>query len=183
MKIKSIQNPIEGIMTVECEGYDEARALIKALKTKYPFAIMNGNGCYSKEFNLNLYETWGDAVEVKMAEDGEITTCINCGECEGNHIKPHRKSSPGIISDPERCFMEQFWAEVVQERCRHFIDENNNVYAIVSADKGGFYGSVYDIFFEDGDKLIKIGLWHRGKAPKSVRHLFRKGIREISRRS
>ena len=173
VKIVEIIDIIDGIFVVECENYDEAREYISAVKTKYPFAIMNGNG--TNTFILNLYDNWGKYVTTELAIDGEETTCVNCGKC-GTLRDPSRNSSPGIISDTERCFFEQFWAEVVQNRERHFIC-NGHAYSFTHGE-GGFCGQRWTVEFEDGEVLTDVGLWHRGEVPKSISHLFREATKE-----
>lgn len=182
MKIVEVIDKENGIFKVELPSKEAAEELCKVARDDFPYAIISGTGYYSDIYILNLYRQWGDLVTTIEDEDGPCT-CLKCNkDCEHTDNKPWRWSSPGLLSNHNRCSTESFWAEVVQERHRHFIDENNNVYAITSAENGGFCGTIYDIFFEDGDELIRVGLWHRGEAPKCVRHFFHKGRRECHRR-
>ena len=172
-----------GIIKVKLPSHEAAEELCKVAKKDYPYAIINPSGYNTGIYVLNLFKQWGDLVTTIEDEDGPCT-CIQCEkDCTNpnNDNKPWRLSPPGLLSEPNRCSTEHFWAEVVQERNRHFIDENNHVCSITTADKGGFCGTVYDIFFEDGTKMTKVGLWHRGEAPQCVIPFFRKGEREIHR--
>lgn len=173
MKLVKTINEKEGIYELEFDTKDEALAFIENVRAEYPFGILHGTGYWSKKYILNLFANWGNEVEIKIAEDGEETTCINCGDCVDT-IKPHRDSSPGMRSDKERCFFEQFWAEVVQEKELHFV-ENGHAYSFTDGE-GGFCGRRYTIELEDGRVLNDMGIWHRGKVPKSIEHLFVKGV-------
>lgn len=176
MKLLRTINEQEGIYEIECETKEEAEALIELVKEEYPYAIIHGTGYYSKKYILNLFANWGEQVEIKLAEDGKTTTCINCGDCN-DIIRPCRNSSPGMRNDQERCHHEQFWAEVVQEKNIHFV-KNGNVYAFTKGE-GGFCGARYNVLFEDGEILNNVGLWHRGDVPKTIEHLFRKATTEM----
>ena len=173
MEIKGVISKENGIFKLECESHEEALAFLELVKEDYPYAVMNGTGYYSDIYILNLFATWGEFVTQEIAEDGQLTTCIHCDKC-GENKKPSRNSSPGIASAPERCHTEQFWAEVVQEKQRHFV-ENGHVYSFTYG-QGGFGGSRYNVEFEDGEVLTNVGLWHRGKVPQNIAHLFRKAI-------
>lgn len=182
MKIVEVVDIENGIFKVELPSREDAEKLCIMMREDFPYAIINGTGYYSDIYILNLFKQWGDLVTTIEDEDGPCT-CLNCEkDCTHTDSKPWRLSPPGLVSDRHRCSTETFWAEVVQERYRHFIDDNGHVYAITSAENGGFCGTVYDIFFADGETLERIGLWHRGKAPECVKHFFRKGRRECSGR-
>ncbi len=174
MKLLKVINEVEGIYEVEIETRDEALAFLELVKEDYPFAIMEVKHFKSKVYTLNLYANWGEYVSNVTAGDGEMTTCLECGDCKGVK-KPSRNSSIGIGSAPERCFTEEFWAEVVQRKATHFIDSRGQVYHFTNGE-GGFCGSRFDVTFEDGEMLKDVGLWHRGTAPKCIAHLFRKAV-------
>lgn len=166
---------VNGIMEVEIESMEDIEKLMEHVKLFYPYAIINREHYRSKTCILNLYKQWGEFVTIEMAKDGETTTCIHCERC-GEIKEPSRNSSPGLISDHERCFFEQFWAEVIQEKERHFID-GNHAYAFTTGE-GGFCNRRYTIELEDGRILEDMGVWHRGRVPDCIQHLLVKGERK-----
>ena len=170
MKLNKVINNEHGIYEVEmtCE---EAEKLIAGVKKDYPFAVLHGTGYKSPIYILNLYADWGEFVDVVVAEDGEETTCINCGKCDGAK-KPFRNTAPGIGNYHERCSTEEFWSDVVQNIDSHFI-ENGNAYFFTEGE-GGFCGARFNIEFEDGEVLEDMGCWHRGEVPECLQHLFRR---------
>ena len=166
---------VNGIMEVEIESMEDIEKLMEYVKIFYPYAVIDRAHYYSKTCILNLYKQWGEFVTIEMAKDGDTTTCIHCGRC-GDIKEPSRNSSPGITSAPERCFFEQFWAEVIQEKERHFI-EGKNAYSFTTGE-GGFCNRRYTIELEDGRVLENMGVWHRGEVPECIRHLLVKGVRK-----
>lgn len=171
MKVTKTIDEVNGIYELECSR-KEAEILLNQVKETYPYAVIEGTGYDSPIFILNVYANWGNEVENVIAEDGEYTTCINCGRC-GDVKKPSRNSSLGIGDSQERCFYEEFWSEVSIDLNRHFI-MNNHAYSFTDGE-GGFYGRRFNIELEDGRVLEDIGLWHRGEVPECIRHLFVKG--------
>lgn len=171
MKLKRTINNNEGIYEIECKNHDEALALLKLVKEEYPYAIIEATGYYSKIYILNIFANWGDYVTQEIAEDGELTTCVNCGRCD-NVKKPSRHSSLGLGSSPERCFFEEFWSEVIQNKAVHFI-QDGHAYSFTKGE-GGFGGTRYTIHFENGEILKDMGMWHRGEVPDSIAPLLRK---------
>lgn len=169
---KTIDNE-NGIYELKIETREEALGLLETVKEDYPFAVMEVKGYrFPDVYILHTFANWGEFVTQELAEDGETTTCIGCGRCDEIR-KPSRNSSPGIASAPERCFYEQFWAEVVEAMERHFI-MNDNAYSFTKGE-GGFGGRRFNIVLEDGRVLEDIGLWHRGEVPEPIRHLFVRG--------
>lgn len=166
---------VNGIMEVEIESMEDIEKLMEDVKISHPYAIINREHYRSKTCILNLYKQWGEFVTIEMAKDGKTTTCIHCERC-GKIKEPSRNSSPGLISDHERCFYEQFWAEVLQYKERHFID-GNHAYSFTTGE-GGFYNRRYTIELEDGRILKNMGVWHRGRVPDCIQHLFIKGVKK-----
>lgn len=162
----------KGIYELKCTR-EEALKFLELVKEDYPFAVMEGTGYKSEIFILHTHHNWGEYVTNEIAEDGQITTCINCGKCDGSKT-PSRNSSLGIASSPERCFFEEFWSEVYEQKEKHFVSNDGSTYYFTKGN-GGFYGRRFDIHFENGKILEDMGLWHRGTMPESIRHLFVKG--------
>ena len=98
---KTIDNN-EGIYEVKCKSRDEALYLLQLVKEEYPYAIIEGTGYDSPKYILNLFANWGEYVTNEIAEDGETTTCINCGRCNDGVRKPSRHSSLSMGGSPER---------------------------------------------------------------------------------
>lgn len=172
MKINNVIDSNKGIYELKCT-HEEALEFLELAKVEYPYAVMEGTGYKSERFILHTYANWGAVVTQEIAEDGKPTTCIHCGKC-ADVKQPSRNSSPGIASAPERCFTEQFWAEVVEVIEHHFI-MNGNAYSFTKGE-GGFGGRRFTIELEDGRVLEDVGLWHRGEVPESIKHLFVKGV-------
>ena len=170
MKLLNTLDEVHGIYELEMTR-DEAEWLIEAVKQEYPYAVLKGTGYKSPLYILNVYADWGEYVSHEMAEDGEMTTCVNCGDCDGVR-KPFRKTAPGIGNYNERCSSEEFWSDVVQNIEKHFIYKGNAYY--FTKGEGGFCGTRYTITFDDGEILEDMGLWHRGEVPESLQHLFRR---------
>lgn len=168
--LKTIDNETKGIYELEMTR-DEAEWLIQEVKKSYPYAVLKGTGYKSPVYILNLYADWGDVVNVVVAEDGKPTTCINCGDC-GEVKKPFRNTAPGIGDYKERCSTEEFWSSIVQDIENHFIYKGSS-YCFTKGE-GGFGNTRYTIKFEDGEVLKDMGVWHNGKVPDCIKHLFRR---------
>ena len=166
----------EKIYKLEIPDREDAVQLIKDVKKEYPYAILHGTGYRSPTYVLHLYENWGNFLDDKVTEDGKPFKCCNCndGVCTNHKNNPSWNSSPGIISDTERCFGEQFWAEVYEARERHFVHPDGDVWSFTKGE-GGFGGRRYNIRLEDGTVLERMGCWHRGKLPTNLEGHIQKG--------
>ena len=174
--LKETVDEDKGIFSLELQSFDDARVFIKELKKEYPYAVLNGTGYKSKTFILHLYEHWGDFLTDEIAEDGKRFKCCNCndGLCNNHKKQPSWNSSPGVDNATERCFGEQFWAEVYEARERHFVHPDGDVWSFTKGE-GGFCGRRYNIKLEDGTVLTNMGCWHRGKLPHNLEGHIQKG--------
>ncbi len=164
------------IQELDIPSREQAVEFIKELKAKYPYAILHGTGYRSTKYILHLYSKWGDFLTEQTTEDGRKYKCCNCtdGLCDGHKKEPSWDSSPGILSDRERCFGEQFWAEVYEAKDHHFVDQHGRVLSFTEGE-GGFGGRRYTVELEDGTVLKDIGLWHRGTLPQNLEGHIQKG--------
>ncbi len=137
------------------------------LNNKVLYNILNNNKVLVGE---TIRKNKGDtSAVIKLKE-------VECWECE--KCKYSNKSS----KDKRKCFTYEFWNEVVENKNKHFVDENNSVYHPVADRRDGGFGCTgYDITI-DGHTYENYGLWHRGCAPEKVAKQLIKGTRKVHQR-
>lgn len=158
-------NNEKGIYVLECE-MDEGIDAVNRLRSIYPNALLESGGYKSGKWIIHLHENWDKYLSKKVSEDGREYKCVNCPDCDG---KPS-------FRDNGRCFGEQFWSEVVEEKERHFVEDNEIVLSFTFGE-GGFGNRRYKIVLNDNEVLEDVGLWHRGELPKNLENVIQKGKR------
>lgn len=158
----------EKVIVVECER-NVALEILSNLRSVYPNALLESVGIRSGKWEIHLHKDWEKYLTQKKTEDGTVYNCVNCRRCLNDDGKPSLRKNG-------RCFGEQFWSEVVEEKERHFVEDDNCVCSYTFG-KGGFGNSRYTVKLENGETLEDVGLWHRGSLPKNLEGVIQKGER------
>lgn len=161
------------VFEIRCKTRDEAENEAKRIKKEYPNMVCKPTGYNSDIYVIELHENWHKFLTEKEFE-GRKFNCVNCndGLCETK--KPSWNSSMSMLRNNERCFGEEFWADIYKEKNRHFVDKHNRVLAFTNG-YGGFGNIRYNVKLEDGTEFEDVGLWHRGTLPKNLVGEIQKG--------
>ena len=158
----------EKVIVVECER-NVALEILNNLRSVYQNALLESVGIRSGKWEIHLHKGWEKFLTQKKTEDGTVYNCVNCRRCLSDDGQPSLRSN-------RRCFGEQFWSEVYEEKERHFVEDDNCVCSFTFGE-GGFGNSRYTVKLENGEVLEDVGLWHRGSLPKNLEGIIQKGER------
>lgn len=167
MEVIDVNNE-KGIIIVESER-KEVIECISYLRSIYPNALMDSIGIRTGKWEIHLHEDWDKFLTQKETKDGRKYNCINCRRCLNDDGQPSLRKNG-------RCFGEEFWSEVYEEKERHFVESDGCVCSYTFGE-GGFGNSRYTIALESGEILEDVGLWHRGSLPKNLEGVIQKGER------
>ena len=158
----------EKVIIVECER-NVALEILSNLRSVYPNALLESIGYRTGKWEIHLHKDWDKFLTQKKTEDGRKYNCVNCRRCLSDDGQPSLRKNG-------RCFGEQFWSEVYEEREVHFVEDDNCVCSYTFGE-GGFGNQRYTIKLENGEVLEDVGLWHCGSLPKNLEGVIQKGER------
>lgn len=161
-------NENNDVIEIKCER-PQAISVLSYLRSIYPNALMDSIGIRTGRWEIHLHKDWDKFLTQKKTEDGRKYNCVNCRRCLSDDGQPSLRKNG-------RCFGEQFWSEVYEEREVHFVEDDNCVCSFTFGE-GGFGNSRYIVKLENGETLEDVGLWHRGKLPVNLDNVIQKGER------
>lgn len=167
VKVIDVDNE-KGIIIVESER-KEVIECISYLRSIYPNALMDSIGIRTGKWEIHLHEDWDKYLTQKETADGRKYNCINCRRCLNDDGQPSLRKNG-------RCFGEEFWSEVLEEKERHFVESDNCVCSFTFGE-GGFGNSRYNVKLKSGETLENVGLWYRGQLPLNLEGAIQKGER------